>query len=290
MVMNGSLLNAMTIDVEDYYHVTAFSQCIDRCEWDSYTPRVVDNTLRLLDLLDQNEVSATFFVLGWVAERNPELVREIVQRGHELACHGYSHELIYKQTAGEFREDLHRAKSLLEDMAGAAVHGYRAPSYSITARSLWALDILIEEGFEYDSSIFPVHHDTYGIPDAKRFPHVIERRCGTILEFPPTTFRLSLPGKCLHVPISGGGYLRLFPLQLIRKALRHVNGKEGQPVSVYVHPWEIDPEQPRVKGAPAKSRFRHYVNLDTTESKVCRLLSEFRFARMCDVLAAMDAN
>lgn len=277
-----SPLNALTVDVEDYFHVTAFERAVSRGAWDRMPLRVAANTRRLLDLFDEHQVQATFFVLGWVAEREPELVREIAARGHELACHGYGHELIYRIGPERFREDLRRSKGILEQTSGRSVAGYRAPSYSITGRSLWALDILIEEGFSFDSSIFPVHHDTYGIPGAPRFPHAIERAAGTLWEFPLTTYPLSFAGLKFNLPIAGGGYLRLFPVSLIRHGIARINA-QGNPAVLYLHPWEIDPDQPRIR-AGLKSRFRHYNNLASTETKLRHLLRALPFGTMSRAL------
>jgi polysaccharide deacetylase family protein (PEP-CTERM system associated) len=276
--------NAMTVDVEDYFHVTAFEKCIQRSQWDGIPLRVEGNTLRALDLFDRFGVRATFFVLGWVAERLPSLAREIARRGHEIACHGYGHALVYGQSPQEFREDVHRAKSLLEDQTGGPVRGYRAPSYSITARSIWALDILVSEGFLYDSSIFPIHHDIYGMPGAQRFPHRMKCQAGELCEFPISTTSLEVLGRRLCIPIAGGGYLRLLPIWAVESAIRRINLREKQPAVVYFHPWELDPGQPRIRQAPLKSRFRHYVNLHKTEGKLQRLLGAFRFGPMSEVL------
>ncbi len=281
--MSEAIRNALTVDVEDFFQVSAFESCIDRSRWDDYPLRVADNTARILDLFDEYAVKATFFVLGWVAERLPALVPSIAERGHEIACHGYGHQLIYAIGPDSFREDIRRSKAILEEQAGRSVIGYRAPSYSITNDSLWALDILIEEGFKYDSSIFPVYHDTYGIPGARRFPHLVARTAGELLEFPPTTYEVSLFGRKVNLPVAGGGYLRLFPVALIKGALKSLN-RAGEPVMVYFHPWEIDPDQPRIK-AGLKSRFRHYVNLNKTVGKVRVLLENLDFAPMADVLA-----
>lgn len=277
------MLNALTIDVEDYFQVNAFVRQVRRDEWDRYPLRVEQNTRRILELLDEFEIKATFFVLGWVAERVPGLVKEIHAKGHEIACHGYGHDLIYSIGPEAFRADIRRSKQILEDQCGQQVHGYRAPSYSITGRSLWALDILIEEGFSYDSSIFPVYHDTYGVPDAPRFPHVINRPAGSISEFPLTTYPLRLGKKEYRLPIAGGGYLRLLPAELIRRGIESINRQEQQPAVLYFHPWEIDPEQPRIK-AGLKSRFRHYLNLHKTEDKLRHLLLQLPFGTMKDTL------
>jgi polysaccharide deacetylase family protein (PEP-CTERM system associated) len=275
--------NALTIDVEDYFHVAAFSRVISKTDWDSMPLRVEDSTLRILDLLDEYEVKGTFFVLGWVAKKKPSLVKGIAGRGHEVADHGYSHDLIYEIGPDKFRADIQRSRTLLEDIIGEKVLGYRAPSFSITEKSLWALDILIEEGYRYDSSIYPIFHDTYGMTSCDPFPHEIQRASGSIQEFPMTTLNINLPFKSIRFPVAGGGYLRLLPLWILRKALNQVNSGSGKPVVLYFHPWEIDPAQPRVN-AGLKSRFRHYVNLHKTEDKVRKLLSSFRFGPMREVL------
>ena len=281
------MLNALTIDVEDYFQVNAFARHVKRKDWERYSLRVDDNTRRILEMLDEFAVKATFFVLGWVAERLPALVREIQRRGHEVACHGYAHELIYSIGPDSFRQDIRKAKGILEDICGEKVHGYRAPSYSITKQSLWALDILIEEGFSYDSSIFPVMHDTYGIPDAQRFPHLIRRAAGTILEFPLTTLPFRVANREHRLPIAGGGYLRLFPARLLGWGIGRINKVAKQPAVLYFHPWEIDPGQPRIR-AGFKSRFRHYLNLGRTEAKLRSLLGSHRFGTMKRVLGAAE--
>ncbi len=277
------MINALTIDVEDYFHVTAFERHIKPDEWHTYPLRVEGNTLRILDMLDEYALRATFFVLGWVAERLPSLVREIHRRGHEIACHGYGHQLVYRLSPQEFRSDVSRSKKMLEDICGEQVCGYRAPSYSITAKSLWALDILVEEGFTYDSSIFPITHDIYGIPGGKRFPHEISTPSGKIYEFPISTYCLNIAGWQSRIPIAGGGYLRLFPVALVSRAIQSINIKEKQPVIVYFHPWEIDPGQPRISAA-LKSRFRHYLNLERMEPKIRHLLDNIRFSSATDCL------
>jgi polysaccharide deacetylase family protein (PEP-CTERM system associated) len=279
-------LNALTVDVEDYFHVTAFASTIRREDWESYPCRVQRNTMRLLEIFAEREVQGTFFVLGWVAERFPSLVREISRAGHLVGCHGYSHAVIYAGSKEDFRNDLRRARDLLENLLGSSVKSYRAPSYSITSKSLWALEILGEEGFEYDSSIFPVVHDHYGIPGAPRFPYLKVLNCGRkIKEFPPSTFRL----LGWNVPIGGGGYLRLLPFELTCWAIRRINHLERQPAMVYLHPWELDPDQPRIP-APWVSRFRHYQNLDSTETKLRRLLTRFTFGSMEKALAGSLAD
>lgn len=275
--------NALTIDVEDYFQVTAFAGVVDRQDWGVYPSRVANNTLRVLDLLDEYDLKATFFVLGWVAERYPETVRAIIGRGHEVASHGYDHELVYNQNPEKFRRDVRKAKAILEDITGRQVLGYRASSYSITERSLWALDILVEEGFSYDSSIFPITHDHYGIPGSERFPYTIVREAGSLVEFPLTTLAVNVAGRAMAMPIAGGGYLRLLPVGFIHWGMRYVNQVEKKPAVLYFHPWEIDPDQPRIK-ARLKSRFRHYVNLDLTEDKLRVLFQGLEFGPMDEVL------
>jgi polysaccharide deacetylase family protein (PEP-CTERM system associated) len=275
------MLNALTIDVEDYYHVTGFESVIQRADWDGYESRVERNTLRLLDLLDTHHTRATFFVLGWVAERHPQLVRTIHALGHEVASHGYAHQRIYTQTPEQFREETHRSKQILEDVISRPVLGYRAASYSITQQSLWALEILREEGFVYDSSIFPIHHDRYGIPGYSRFCHRVDGRAGAgLVEFPPSTVQLG----GVNIPIAGGGYFRIYPYAFTRWGIRHINAREHQPAVVYLHPWEIDPEQPRIP-TKALSRFRQYFNLAQTATRLTRLLQDFTFGTMASVLS-----
>lgn len=270
----------MSVDVEDYFHVAALSEAISRDDWDSMNARVDANTRRLLDLFDRSRTRATFFVLGWVAERYPALVREISERGHEVACHGFSHKLVYQQSPAEFREETRRSKAILEDLTAQSVQGYRAASYSITPQSQWALDILCEEGFVYDSSIFPVRHDLYGMPGAERFPHMLRAPSGAeIVEFPPSTARLF--GQ--NVPAAGGGYFRLYPYALSRWLMRRVNETEKQPTVFYLHPWEVDPDQPQVD-VGWRSRFRHYNNLGKCEARLGRLLGDFRFGTVKSVL------
>ena len=276
------MLNALTIDVEDYFQVTAFERYVTRDRWDEYPRRVESNTLRVLDFLDVKNIKATFFILGWVAERCPSLIREIARRGHEIACHGYGHELVYVIGPEKFRGDVRRAKNLLEDICGERVFGYRAPSYSITGKSLWALDILVEEGFSYDSSIFPIVHDIYGIPGGERFPHDIETRAGKIKEFPISTIPLKICNREFRLPIAGGGYLRLIPAPLVRNAINYINTREGQPAVVYFHPWEIDPCQPHIQSG-LKSRFRHYLNLERMEAKIKYLLNNINFSAVRDI-------
>ena len=270
------LLNALTIDVEEYFHVTAFARHIDPKDWDGYPRRVENNTNRLLELLAERETHATFFILGWVAERCPGLVRQIHGAGHAIGCHGYSHQAIYRGSREDFRRDVRRGKTVLEDLVSVAVTSYRAPSYSITTKTIWALELLGEEGFEYDSSIYPIVHDLYGIPGASRFPYLRPLKGGKkIKEFPPSTVRFF----GMNFPVAGGGYLRLLPYHITSWAIRRINEVENQPAMIYLHPWEIDPDQPRISG-PWLSRFRHYQNLHTTEVKLKKLLQEFSFCTM----------
>lgn len=273
------VVNAMTIDVEDYFHVSVFDGVVPRARWDSLESRVCRNTEHLLQIFEEHEVKATFFVLGLVAERFPALVARISDCGHEIASHGYGHRLIYDQTPAAFREDVRRAKALLESAAGVAVQGYRAPSYSVTPRSLWALDVLIEEGYTYDSSIFPIRHDRYGIPLSPRHPYVLDRGNGALVEAPASTTRLGF----LNLPIGGGGYFRILPYGWTRWGIGRVNRLEGKPTIFYLHPWEVDPDQPRLS-AGLLSRFRHYRNLAQTEPRLRRLLTDFRFGPMAQVL------
>jgi polysaccharide deacetylase family protein (PEP-CTERM system associated) len=276
---DATVVNAMTIDVEDYFQVSAFEGIAPRPRWDSFDSRVCANTERLLSLFADSGVKATFFVLGWIAERHRGLVRLIADSGHEVASHGYAHRLVYDLTKTAFRDDTRRAKGILEEASGRAVLGYRAPSYSITPRSLWALDILIEEGFRYDASIFPIHHDRYGIPLSPRHPYVIDRSVGSLIEAPASTIRIGP----LNLPVGGGGYFRLLPYAWTRWGLKQINGMERRPCIFYLHPWEIDPEQPRLRSSWL-SQLRHYRNLDQTEPRLRRLLSEFSFAPMTQVL------
>ena len=273
------ITNALTVDVEDYFHVSAFAKSIDRKDWGKIPLRVVDNTRRLLQLFADSEVKATFFVLGWVAEREPELVRDIAAEGHEVACHGYSHQLVYNQSPEVFREETIRSKSLLEDIIQAPVNGYRAASYSITDRSLWAIDVLCEAGFTYDSSIFPVRHDRYGIPGSPEYPYRLDSPNGQALtEFPLSTANI----LGYRLPVAGGGYFRLYPYRLTKLGLSQIN-RLGRPFIFYMHPWEIDPGQPRIV-AHWFSMFRHYNNLKKFEPRLQNLMNDFRFGRVDGVL------
>lgn len=271
-----ALMNALSVDVEDYFQVSALAPLIDRASWAQRECRVVRNVERLLDLFAGRGARATFFTLGWVAERYPALVKRIVADGHELASHGYSHLRASEQTRDEFEQDVRRAKGLLEDLGGSRVQGYRAPSFSIGDSNPWAFDVLLDAGYRYSSSVYPVRHDHYGSPDSPRFAYDV--RPG-LLEIPLTTTRVL--GR--NLPAGGGGYFRLAPYRLSRWAIRRVNTIDQQPAIFYMHPWEIDPDQPRVAGTGLKTRFRHYVNLDKTESRLGRLLLDFRWGRVDEV-------
>lgn len=277
------ITNALTVDVEDYFQVAALKEAVDPADWPNMEYRVEQNTDRLLALFNEHRVRGTFFVLGWVAERSPDLIRRIQAQGHEIASHGYSHELVYNQTPETFRNETRKSKQILEDILGKPVTGYRAASYSITAQSLWALDILCDEGFTWDSSIFPVHHDRYGMPGTPHAPYTLRAPNGkTLTEFPLST----CPVGNYRLPVAGGGYFRLFPYWLSQWGLGKIN-RMGQPFIFYLHPWEIDTGQPRLKVKPF-SRFRHYNNLDKCMNRLERLLGDFQFGSVSDVLSAAD--
>lgn len=270
--LNPDITDAMSVDLEDYFHVEAFADLILRSQWHSFPRRVRENTERVLALFERHQCRATFFVLGWVAEREPSLIRQVADAGHEVACHSYFHYRVNTLTPEQFREDLRRAKSVIEDAAGVKVLGFRAPTFSIVKESLWALDVLAEEGFEYDSSIFPIHHDRYGMPDAPRFAHWRELSSGrSICEVPMATVRLAQQ----NLPAAGGGYLRLLPMRYTRWAIERIHSRDRQPAILYFHPWEVDPEQPRL-GANWKTQIRHYAGLRKTEARLDRILSEHR--------------
>jgi polysaccharide deacetylase family protein (PEP-CTERM system associated) len=273
------VVNMMTVDVEDYFHASVFDDAVPRSQWEQLESRVNANTDRLLAMFDEASVHATFFVLGWVAERFPALVRRIAACGHEIASHGYGHRLVYSGTPEAFRADLRRAKRAIEIAANTPVVGYRAPSYSVTTQSLWALDVLIEEGYQYDASIFPIHHDRYGIASSPRHPYRVWRRHGSLWELPGSSARVA----GINLPVAGGGYFRLLPYAWTKWGIDRVNRQEGQPVVFYTHPWELDPEQPRIP-LPALSRLRHYANLGRTEARLKQLLTDFRF----DSIAAVS--
>jgi polysaccharide deacetylase family protein (PEP-CTERM system associated) len=264
--------NYLTIDVEDYYQVSAFEKICGFDEWGDYPSRVVASTERVLSILEEFDIKATFFVLGWTAGKFPDLVRKIDQQGHELACHSFNHRLVYNLSPKEFKEDTRLAKNLIEQAAGKKVRGYRAPSYSINSRSLWAFEILEELNFEFDSSLFPIYHDRYGDPGAPRFPHQIGGF--RIVEYPISTVQT---GK-IRIPVGGGGYFRLYPYWFVKRALASINQQERKPFVFYLHPWEMDPKQPRMQNAKLLSRFRHYVNLNKTAERFSNLLRDFNFS------------
>ena len=275
----SGIRNAMTVDVEDFFQVQAFAGQVGRADWADFPCRVERNTERVLQLFADHGVHGTFFTLGWIAERYPQVVRRIVAEGHELASHGYAHHRVFEQSPEEFRADVRPTKALLEDIGQVPVQGYRAASFSIDGRSLWAFDILAEEGHRYSSSVYPVVHDLYGMPEAPRFSY----RAGTqgLVEIPMTT--ISILGR--NVPCSGGGYFRLFPYAASRWALRQVLRSHAKPCVFYFHPWELDPEQPRMADAPLKSRARHYLNLQRMEARLGRLLEDFSWCRMDEAFA-----
>ena len=282
--MNSSITNALTIDVEDYFHVSALSSKISPDDWSAYDQgRVVQSTQKLLQLFAEYDYKATFFVLGWVAQRYPELVLDIGRGGHEVASHGWSHQLIYNQTPQVFQSETERSKKLLEDILGNEVAGYRAASYSITPKSRWALDILVELGFQYDSSLFPVYHDRYGMPDIPFHPYELTtENGGQLIEFPLSTYNVF----GYRLPVSGGGYFRLFPYMMNRWCLGSIN-RSGKPFVFYLHPWEVDPDQPRVD-VSGLSKFRHYNNLDKCYRRMESLLSDFKFGSMREVLQNLN--
>ena len=272
--------NILSVDVEDYFQVSAFSDLVARSEWDSKPSRLAENLKRTLSILDEHQTKATFFVLGWVAERFPRETREIAEQGHEIASHSYDHRLVYELSREEFREDVRRSKAILEDISSTPVVGYRAPSFSITPQVGWAWEVLAEEGYLYDSSQFPVHHDRYSNPNGERFVHRKRLAGGgsTLAEFPLTTLRL----LGVNIPVAGGGYLRALPLRLILRGIAKTN-ERNFPAVIYVHPWELDPGQPRIP-VPRFRRFRHYVNLHKTERKLRRLLEQCSFAPVREFL------
>ncbi len=274
------MVNALSFDVEDYYQVEAFKEFIRFEEWLKYPPRVVANTRKITGILDERNVKATFFILGWIAERFPDMVKQLADNGHEIATHGYAHRMVYKQSREAFEEDLIKSIEILENISGKKIIGYRAPTYSIVEETFWAFDILIRHNLLYDSSIFPIVHDRYGVPDGERFPHKIKRENGgTIMEFPLSTLRFWK----WNFPIAGGGYLRLFPYWFLKKSLQRIN-KQEKPGLIYLHPWELDPEQPKIPNIAPITRFRHYINLHSTATKLRSLIRDFEFAPIRDVL------
>ena len=283
------MINALSVDVEEYFHVEAFASVVKPDQWALYPSRVEANVERILEIFSRFEVRATFYVLGWVAERYPRLVSKIQKAGHEIASHGYGHQHLRRLSPGEFREDIRRSSQCLSDQAGSRIELFRAPTFSVIRQTLWALDVLSEEGFKLDSSIFPVKHDLYGIPGSERFPHWRKTRAGNLIfEFPPSTVR------CLGNDwgVGGGGYLRILPYSLTRWAIRRINEKDNQPVMVYVHPWELDPEQPRLP-AGIRSRIRHYTNLGKMKERMNCLLKDFQFdtvSQVCRQLSVYQSN
>ena len=280
--MTAPITNALTIDVEDWFQVSAFAPYIRREDWEACQCRVEANVQRILAMLAERDIRATFFTLGWIAERYPQVVRDIVAAGHELASHGYGHERASDLDAKQFGADVDRAKKLLEDLAGAEVRGYRAPSFSISVGNLWAFEALARAGYQYSSSVYPIHHDHYGMPDSPRFAY---RVSSGLLEVPVTTVRL----LNRNLPSSGGGYFRLLPYALSRWLIGRVNAADREPAVFYFHPWEIDPGQPRIAGIDAKTRFRHYLNIDRMEARLGQLLGDFRWGRMDRIFLAADA-
>jgi polysaccharide deacetylase family protein (PEP-CTERM system associated) len=277
------ICNALTIDVEDYFQVSAFAPYIRRSEWDARECRVERNVDRILGMLAERDVKATFFTLGWVAERYPALVRRIVEGGHELASHGYGHERASDLSREAFHQDVTRAKGLLEDLGGQPVKGYRAPSFSIGVGNLWAFDTLAEAGYIYSSSVYPIQHDHYGMPDSPRFAY---RLANGVTEVPVTTVRM----MNRNLPSSGGGYFRLLPYAWSRWLLRRVNSHDREAAVFYFHPWEIDTGQPRIPGINAKTRFRHYVNIGRMENRLRQLLQDFRWGRMDQIFLGAGAH
>ena len=276
---DGRIVNALTIDVEDYFQVSALAPHIPRSDWERIPCRIERNIECILALLQENEAKGTFFTLGWVAERFPGLVRRIVHEGHELASHGYGHERATDQSPQAFSADIKLAKAVLEDIAGTEVRGYRAPSFSIGPKNPWAAECIGTAGYRYSSSIYPIHHDHYGAPDAPRFAHIAHAGPEGLIEVPVTTVRLF----SRNWPAGGGGYFRLLPYSVSRWFLRRVNEVDGQAAMFYFHPWELDAEQPRVPGIGARTRFRHYLNLNRTEARLARLLKDFRWGRADDI-------
>lgn len=276
----GAMKNALSVDLEEYFQIHALSELIDPQSWTEYPSSVETNTVRILELFEQFHIKTTFFCLGWIAQRHPEIIRRIHKQGHEIACHGYAHQVIYQQDHAKFRDDVSKAKGILEDLTGERVIGYRAPTYSITETTLWALRILEDLGFLYDSSIFPIYHDTYGIPDAPRFPHRIPD--SSLVEFPISTLKLGP----VNIPIAGGGYFRLLPYTLIKMGLKALMSS-NKPFVFYIHPWELNPDTPRVHGMDMRSRFRTYVGINSSFRRFSKLIRDFPFAPVRDVLYEM---
>lgn len=277
--------NALTFDIEDYFHVSAFSGSLDKDHWRNMPSRVEATTDKILSLLNEAGCQATFFILGWVARSQPQIVRRIAEGGHEVACHSLEHRRVYEMTPVEFLEDTRTAKLSLEDASGKQVVGYRAPSFSITRDSFWAFEILADLGFRYDSSVFPIKHPNYGFPEAPRSPFLVETKSGLITEFPMTTLEFGRRRS----PIGGGAYFRILPYWYTRWGLRHINRTEGRPVCLYLHPWELDPEQPRIS-AGLTSRMRHYLGLRGVETKVRKLLHDFEFQPLFSLIEGIKID
>jgi polysaccharide deacetylase family protein (PEP-CTERM system associated) len=283
---SGPVVDSISVDVEDYFHVEAFAEKIPRSRWPLYPSRVRQNTERILSLLDEHCCRATFFVLGWVAEREPALIRSVAAQGHELACHSHLHRPLHALTPEEFRTDLRRSRKTIEDTAGVQVVGFRAPTFSITNQTMWALEVLADEGFQYDSSIFPIRHDLYGVPDAPQWTH--ERRFPSgrsLWEIPPATVRIC----AINLPFGGGGYLRLLPMFYTKWAIKTTHRREQKPVIIYFHPWELDPDQPRLSGS-LRSRFRHYSGLNRTALRLRELLSQGTYQPLIDLVRSMQGS
>ncbi len=281
LVSPATVKHYLSFDVEEHFHVSAFASPMRRRHWDCFESRVERNVQKILALLDEHEIRTTFFVLGWVAERHPRMIRDLVKQGHEVASHGYAHELVTAQTPALFREDVRKTKRILEDVTGTSVLGYRAPSFTITTETQWALPILVEEGYAYDSSIFPVFHDRYGVPGATPWCHELSTVSGPLWEIPPSSFG----AFGLRVPVAGGGYFRLFPYPVLRIMLKRLE-KDGYPLVMYFHPWELDPAQPRMQGT-LTSQIRHYLNLEKTESRLKCLLQDFAFCPLREAVPTL---
>ena len=276
MLKNTFISNALTIDVEDYFQVSAFSKVINKKKWDEKECRIEKNVDTIINILDSKKIKATFFTLGWIAERYPSMIKKIIMEGHELASHGYAHEKVSEISRSDFYQDVTRAKGILEDIGGKQINGYRAPSFSIAEKNFWAMEILSETGHFYSSSIYPVKHDHYGSPNAPRFPYKV---FSELLEVPPTTVKLF--GR--NFPASGGGYFRLLPYFVSKKMLDRVNKVENKPVVFYFHPWEIDSHQPKISNLSIKTRFRHYKNIEKMEEKIKKLVEDFHWDRMDNI-------
>jgi polysaccharide deacetylase family protein (PEP-CTERM system associated) len=270
--------HCLTFDIEEHFQVSAFDSLAQRGQWDRLESRVQRNTEKILAILETRKISATFFVLGWVAERHPNLIRALASAGHEVASHGYEHRMVTTQTPDQFREDIRKSKTILENLIGAEVMGYRAPSFTIVKQTQWALQILVEEGYRYDSSIFPIRHDRYGMPGARPYRHRLDTPIGSIWEVPPATVQIARA----RFPVAGGGYFRFFPYPLLRTLLKWAES-EGEPLVIYLHPWELDPQQPRMQGGVI-SRLRHYLNLEKTEGRLLQLLGDFKFGPIRDAV------